>query len=90
MGFLEFGMSMPSMQQNLIDCARLVVKIVHFQCPIQLYKQLWKGHDFPINITMLLSNTNIKWAINLIHIPKLENCGTHPKKKTSTSNVHGE
>ena len=49
-----------------IDWARLVVKVVNFQCSIQLYKQLWKGHDFSILIFILLFNTNIKWVINLI------------------------
>ena len=63
-----------------IDCARLVVKVVDFQRPIQLYKQLWKGHDFSMKNSILLFNTNIKWASNLIQIPKLKNCDTHLKK----------
>ena len=63
-----------------IDCAQLVVKVVNLQCPIQLYKQLWKGHDFSIKISILHFNTNIKWAINSIQIPNLENRGTHLKK----------
>ena len=63
-----------------IDCARLVVKVVNLQCPIQLYKQLWKGHDFLIKIPILLFNINIKWAISFIQVPKLENCGAYLKK----------
>ena len=63
-----------------IDSARLVVKVINFQCPIHLYKELWKGHDFSIKIFILLFNTNIKWAIKLIQIPNLENFATHLKK----------
>ena len=44
---------------------------------------------FSIKISILLFNTNIKWAIDFIQIPKLENCGTHLKKYKSKWNVHG-
>ena len=39
-----------------------------------------KGLYLSIKISVLLFNTDIKWAIHFIQTPKLENCGIHLKK----------
>ena len=70
-----------------IDCARLVVKVINFQCPIQLYKQLWKGHNFSLKFPFYISRLILSELIILIQNTKIEKLWYPPQKNRNKSQM---